>query len=220
MKIWIIIPAYNEAQLLECLLRKLKEKNLPIIVIDDGSKDNTFEIAKGSANVVIRNERNLGKGTSLKEAISYLLEKEEFDYVITMDADGQHAPCDIDRFLKEAENGEHFVVGNRMDNPENMPKIRVVTNKLMSFLISQIIGQKIPDTQCGYRLIKREVLEAIVIKTTKFEIESEILIRAAKKGFPIKSIPIESIYSRKRKSKISPFMDTIRFIRFITSFKK
>jgi glycosyltransferase involved in cell wall biosynthesis len=220
MKIWIIVPAYNEAQSLECLLRKLKEKNLPIIVIDDGSKDNTFEIAKGSANVVIRNKKNLGKGTSLKEAISYLLKKEEFDYVITMDADGQHAPYDIDRFLKEAENGEYFVVGNRMNNPEDMPKIRVVTNKLMSFLISQIIGQKIPDTQCGYRLIKREVLEAIVIKTTKFEIESEILIRAAKKGFPIKSIPIKSIYSRKRKSKISPFVDTIRFIKFITSLKK
>jgi glycosyltransferase involved in cell wall biosynthesis len=220
MKIWIIIPAYNEAKSLDSLLKELKEKDLPIVVIDDGSKDNTFEIAKEKADVVIRNKRNLGKGVSLKEAISYLLKKENFDYIITMDADGQHAPSDLDKFLKEAENGEYFVIGNRMNNPENMPKIRVFTNRLMSFLISQIVGQKIPDTQCGYRLIKREVLEKIKIKTNKFEIDSEILIRAAKEGFLIKSIPIRSIYSKTRKSKISPFMDTIRFIKFITSLKK
>ncbi|MDD4955305.1 MAG: glycosyltransferase family 2 protein [Candidatus Omnitrophica bacterium] len=215
MKIWIVIPAYNEAKSLEGVLRNLKEKNLSIIVIDDGSKDQTYSVAKEKADIVIRNEKNLGKGMSLRRALAYLLENEKFDYIITMDGDGQHSPSDIDKFIKEAQNKENFVVGNRMDNPRVMPKTRIITNKIMSWLISKMVSQSIPDTQCGFRLINRDVLEKIKFRTNKFEVESEILIKAAKEGVTIKSIPIKSIYFRRIKSKIHPFVDTIRFIRFL-----
>jgi len=215
MKVWVVIPAYNEGNALEMILRELRRKNLSILVVDDGSSDNTFEVAKGAADIVIRNEKNLGKGMSLNLAFRRLLKESEFDYVITMDGDGQHSHLDIDNFLKEAKKGEYFVLGNRMDKPYGMPKIRIITNKLMSWLISKMINQKIPDTQCGFRLIKKDILNKIKTKTNKFEMESEIIIKAAKKKFSIKSIPIRNIYFRRAESKINPFIDSLRFLRFI-----
>lgn len=214
-KIWVVIPAYNEGINLEILLDELKKKGLSVFVVDDGSRDNTYSLAKEKADLVIRNQRNRGKGMSLSKGISYLFAHEKFDYIIIMDADGQHSPSDLGKFLKEAKKGEDFVVGNRMENHLGMPFIRVATNRFMSWLISLIARQKIPDTQCGFRLIKREVLENISINTKKFEIESEILIKAARSGFRIKSIPIKSIYSKSLRSKIQPLIDTVRFIKFI-----
>lgn len=215
MNIWVVIPAYNEAARLTVLLEQLKEKNLSVLVIDDGSRDNTSSIVEKNAQVALKNKRNMGKGMALKKAINHLRERDGVDYIITMDADGQHSPADIDSFLEEAARGAYFVVGNRMHNPLGMPKIRVITNKIMSWLISKLVRQEIPDTQCGFRLIKREVLDKIDIQTNKFEIESEILIKAARENFPIKSIPIKSIYFKNQRSKIRPLRDTIRFIKFI-----
>lgn len=220
MKVWIIIPAYNERFSLAGILDELKSKNFSILVVDDGSVDNTFEVAEKKADFVIRNEKNLGKGMSLKKGIDYLLGEKDFDYLITMDADGQHSPLDLDKFLEKANAGACFVVGNRMFNPIGMPKSRVITNKFMSWLISRIVKQRIPDTQCGFHLIKREVLEKIKIKTNNFEIESEILMKAARMGFSIESVPIRSIYFKSLHSRINPLVDTIRFIKFILRLKK
>ena len=220
MKVWIIIPAYNERFRLAGILDELKSKNFSILVVDDGSIDNTYEVAEKKADFVIRNEKNLGKGMSLKKGIDYLLKETDFDYLITMDADGQHSPSDLDKFLQKAGDGAYFIVGNRMSDPIGMPKLRIITNKFMSWLISRIARQRIPDTQCGFRLIKREVLEKIKIKTNNFEIESEILIKAARSGFPIKSVPVRSIYFKSLSSRINPFVDTIRFIKFILQLEE
>ena len=220
MRVWIVIPAYNERFRLAGILDELKSKNFSILVIDDGSIDNTYEVAEKKADFVIRNEKNLGKGISLKKGIDYLLKKTDFDYLVTMDADGQHSPSDLDKFLQKTEDGAYFIVGNRMFNPIGMPKLRIITNRLMSWLISRIVRQRIPDTQCGFRLIKREVLEKIRITTNNFEIESEILIKAARSGFSIKSVPIRSIYFKSLNSRINPFVDTMRFIKFILQLEK
>lgn len=220
MRIWVVIPAYNEALQLDKLLDQLKEKNLSTLVVDDGSSDATYKVAKAKADLVLQNEKNLGKGLSLNKAISHLLNNKQFDYLIIMDADGQHSPEDINSFIKEAEQDSCFVVGNRMDNPTGMPRLRIITNKLMSWLISKITGQYIPDTQCGFRMIKRKVLENIAIKAKKFEIESEILIKAANLGFAIKSLPVRTIYFENPQSKIRPFRDTLRFIKFISRADK
>jgi len=217
MKIWVVIPAYNEEKNLANILKKIKAKGLFVLAVDDGSIDNTYVVAKKWADVTLHNIKNLGKGISLRRAISYLFDENNFDYIITMDGDGQHDIADLDKFLAEARKGTPFVVGNRMDNPIGMPRTRIITNRFMSWLISCITKQHIPDTQCGFRMIKRDVLEKIVINTKKFEIESEILIKAARSGFPIVSIPIQSIYSKNLRSKIRPFADTIRFIKFIFS---
>ncbi|MDD5194334.1 MAG: glycosyltransferase family 2 protein [Candidatus Omnitrophica bacterium] len=215
MKIWVLIPAYNERETIVELLCQIKQKGLSTMVVDDGSSDDTFTLSARYADVALKNKNNLGKGVSLKRGIAHLLGNDNFDYILTMDGDGQHAPADIDKFIAEAEKGENFIVGNRMEDPGNMPGVRVMTNKFMSWFISKIVHQQIPDTQCGFRLISRQVLENIKIETNNFEVESEILIKATRKNFIIKSIPVHSIYSNNRRSKIHPFADTLRFIRFI-----
>jgi glycosyltransferase involved in cell wall biosynthesis len=219
MKVWVIIPAYNEEEALATLLQEVKKKGLSVLAVDDGSTDNTYTVAKKWADVTLHNVKNLGKGRSLRNAISYLMKEEDFDYIIFMDGDGQHSPDDLDKFLRCAKKGQVFIVGNRMDNPTGMPYIRILTNRFMSRMISRIAQQGIPDTQCGFRMIKQEVLEKVIIKTKKFEIESELLIKAARSGFVIKSIPIKSIYFKNLRSKINPLVDTIRFVKFISRLK-
>lgn len=215
MKTCIIIPSHNESNTIAGLISQVQSLKLGLVVIDDGSTDNTAVIAEKNGAVVIRNARNQGKGASLIRGFEYCL-KNNFDAAITMDGDGQHLPEDIPNFISLAEKKEEIglIIGNRMFNCGNMPFIRVMTNKFMSWLLSRIIRQKIYDSQCGFRLIKRKVLEELSLKTHKFEIESEIIIEAGRKRFKIESIPIQTVY-RKERSHINPFLDTFRFFRFI-----
>lgn len=217
---WVLLAAYNEEKNIGRLLDEIKIKGLKTLVVDDGSVDNTYALAREKADRVIKNECNLGKGAALKKGINYLLANEPFDYVLMMDADGQHSCDDIEKFISEAEKGGQFIVGNRINDSAAMPWIRVVTNKFMSWLISSMVGQKIFDSQCGFRLVKRDVLDKITLTTNRFEIESELLIKAAKSKFSIKNIPIKSIYFAKQESKINPFWDTLRFVKFILSVLK
>jgi len=140
--------------------------------------------------------------------------KKDFDAVIIMDGDGQHDPIEIPRFIQKCKEGNiDLILGNRVKK-KNMPFIRRLTNKFMSSIISSIVGQKIPDSQCGFRLIKRGILKKIDIKASNFEIESEIIIKAWRMGGRIVSIPISTIY-RREKSKIKPMVDAIRFLKLI-----
>ncbi|MDD5432911.1 MAG: glycosyltransferase family 2 protein [Candidatus Omnitrophica bacterium] len=214
MKVCVIIPTFNESKTVPALVKKILAQNLSVVIVDDGSTDNTARIAQNSGARVIRNEKNLGKGASLIRGFKYALEN-NFEEVITMDGDGQHLPEDIPFFLRLAKfsDGDIFI-GNRMSKTQKMPFIRILTNKFMSWIISCISGQEIPDTQCGFRLIKIGVLKRVALKTSKYETESEILIKAARMGFKVTSVPIKSIYSGQ-KSQINPLVDTIRFIKLI-----
>jgi len=212
----VIIPTFNEEKNIGGLVSRISAKGLTTLVIDDGSSDKTSEIAKESGAKVIRNAKNQGKGASLKAGFKYAL-SDGFEAVITMDGDGQHCIDDIDRFIEAAKDGDtHIIIGNRMNNTSNMPAIRYLTNKFTSWVISNIVGQKIPDTQCGFRLIKSQALKTMRLDTSKYETESEILIRVARMGYKIHSIPIKTIYLSK-KSQINPFVDTLRFFRFLFS---
>ncbi|MBM3246103.1 MAG: glycosyltransferase family 2 protein [Candidatus Omnitrophica bacterium] len=215
MKTCVIIPTYNEARAIGDLVRQIRSHDLEVVVIDDGSQDNTHQIARDNGATVIKNERNQGKGASLIKGFDYALNR-DFDAVITMDGDGQHEVSDIAYFIRLATySNSGIFIGNRMSKPKSMPYNRLITNKLMSWLISKISRQRIPDTQCGFRLIKKEALEKIKLKTTKYQTESEILIKSSNLGFKIESVPIKTIYMGE-KSQINPFIDTLRFIKFIT----
>jgi glycosyltransferase involved in cell wall biosynthesis len=217
MRTCVLIPTYNEAKNIADLVKKIREQKLDILVIDDGSCDNTADIAQRNGAVVIKNPRNLGKGASLVKGFDHIL-KSGFDACITMDGDGQHRPEEISNFIQAAVNSDHgIIIGNRMAKSANMPFIRVITNKFMSWLISKITRQKISDSQCGFRLLRKEVLEKIKLRTAKFEIESEIIIEASRNGFKIASIPVTSVYVNET-SHINPVTDTLRFLRFL--FKK
>lgn len=214
MKTCVIIPAYNESANILVLIKDIKRYQLGVLVIDDGSTDDTFNIAKDAGVQSMLNLRNQGKGASLVKGFKFALEN-NFDAVITMDADGQHLAQDLPLFIEAAKDpGIHIILGNRMQNVENMPYLRVITNKFMSWVISVLCKQAIPDSQCGFRLIKNEVLKNIKLGTSKYETESELLIKASRRGYKIRSIPIRSIYGRE-KSRINPFIDTLRFIRLI-----
>ncbi len=214
MKICVLIPTYNEAKTIDFLVEKIKAKGLDAIVVDDGSIDATAEIAESSGASVLRQKQNRGKGASLKKGFRYILDN-DYDAVITMDGDGQHSHEDIPNFIDASLNGDiDMVVGNRMSFSKGMPLARWITNNLMSCLISLICWRNIPDSQCGFRLIKRRALKELNPISSNYEIESETIIEAHHKGIKIKSIPIQTIYA-KQASQINPIIDTIRFFRFI-----
>ncbi|MEK6727346.1 MAG: glycosyltransferase family 2 protein [Candidatus Omnitrophota bacterium] len=216
MKTCVIIPTYNESKDIARLVAEVKKQGLEVIVIDDGSIDNTAGIAKESGATVLKNEPNQGKGASLIKGFNYALDC-GCEAVITMDGDGQHLPADIPYFMRLAEYSDSgIIIGNRMQKIKNMPLERQIINRIMSWLISLMTKQKIPDSQCGFRLIKKDVLKKVSLSTSKYETESEILIRGSSLGFKIESVPIKAIYLGK-KSSINPVVDTLRFIKFILS---
>ncbi len=217
MKTGVIIPTYNEAKQIYRLVNEIKGQGLDVLVVDDGSRDGTAQIAASAGAVVLRNETNEGKGACLRKGFKYCLER-NFDAVITMDGDGQHLPEDLPRFISGAvDPGAGIFAGNRMLEIKGMPLLRVITNKFMSWLVSGLSRQDIPDSQCGFRLIRRSVLEKIELKTSKFETETEILLKASRAGFKIASVPVRTVY-RGETSKINPFRDTLRFLKFIVKY--
>jgi glycosyltransferase involved in cell wall biosynthesis len=223
--ILIIIPAYNEEKSIENLLKELKKNFKNILVIDDGSTDKTKEIVQKEEVILISHKINKGKGEALKTGFKYAIEK-NFPAVITMDGDGQHLPEEALKFAEKYKKNKKtgILIGKRDIFSRDMPLIRKITNISMSILISILSFQWIPDTQCGFRLIKTDVIKRIRLYTSHFETESEILIKACLKGIKIKSIPVTTVY-REEKSKIKPLKDTIRFFKmlliiFFTSFKK
>ena len=221
MKTCVLIPSFNGARTIGAVVKGIKEKGLDAVVIDDGSRDDTERRASESGAIVIRNASNLGKGASLKRGFRFILSSTNFDAVIIMDGDGQHSPDDIQKFIAGAENGvSDVIVGNRMNVVKNMPFVRLATNKLMSYLLSVRCKQDIPDTQCGFKLIKRDVLKKIKLESSNYDLDSELLIEASRNKFKIASVRIETIY-RDEPSRIHPIKDTLRFFAlFVKSYLK
>ena len=213
MKICILIPVYNESQNIGRIVEIIKRKDLNVIVIDDGSTDGSGDLAQQKGAVVLRHVFKMGKGNSLKEGFEYIL-KEGYAGVLMMDGDGQHDPEEVDHFILAAQKHPLSVItGNRMTNTEGMPLIRYLTNRFMSSLISTACGQKIQDTQCGFRYISASILRELNLVSNDFEIETEILMKASKKGYKIYSLPIKTIY-RNEESYIHPLKDTVRFFTY------
>jgi len=217
----IIIPAYNEEKYIEKTVKKCLEILPNVIVIDDGSKDLTYSIAKKAGVLVLKHKVNKGKGVALRTGFNYALDK-GFSGVITLDADSQHNVDEIQKFidfLLSNKEGIDIILGNRMANPKGMPFIRLVANKFTSWLISKRANLNIPDVQSGFRYISRKVLENVKTKSHRFEAEPELLLRASLKGFKILSIPISTIYYKGIISNIHPIKDSLMFLKmFIKSF--
>ena len=213
----VIIPAYNEELKVSHLVREVRSRGFLVLVADDGSTDATAAKAKQAGAEVLVTAFNQGKGSALRRGFDWFLKK-NCAAAIVMDSDGQHDPKELDLFLEAiSQEGAQVVVGNRLDDPKGMPWIRRATNRFMSWVISSIVKQNIPDSQCGYRAMTRDVLQKIELKTERFEIESEILLEAARQGFKITSIPICCVY-RNETSHINPFRDTIRFFSFLLKY--
>jgi len=213
-KICAVIPAYNEEKKLSLLLKKIKERNIDVIVIDDGSTDNTAAIAENEGASLIRHSSNEGKGRALRDGFRIALEK-GYDFVITVDADGQHDIDEIPLFIKKIQNSDAgIVIGNRLHHPKGMPLYRLFINRLFSKITSLVCRQDIPDVACGYRIIKKDVLQLIYLETNGFDVDFEIIIESSKIGFRIDYINIDCIYAGE-KSYIRPIQYWNGFFRLI-----
>jgi len=210
----VLIPAYNAGKYLDELIpRCLKfvcDSNL--LLVNDGSSDNTLELIKKHDVKYISFPENRGKGAALMAGFDYAI-KENYRSVLTIDADLQHLPEEIPRFFA-LDNGKRLIMGTRDINLKIMPFARWLTNNLTSMIISIFSSQRVRDSQSGYRLIPTEVLEAIPLKTVKYDFESEMLFKAGAVGCTIAEVPISTVYEGSQ-SYINPFVDTGRFIRQI-----
>ncbi len=214
MKMCIVIPVYNEARMIGTIVETVKSRAWDIVVVNDGSTDGSGAIARSKGAIVLDHHEKKGKGISLRDGFAYAL-AQGFDGVLAMDGDGQHHLDDVERFMLKAQECPHTVIsGNRMLDCQYMPFVRRVVNRMMSLMISALCHQSIPDSQCGFRFIGASVLKAIELTSSDFEIETEVLVKASRKGFRIHSVPIQTIY-RDESSKINPFLDTIRFFKYI-----
>ncbi len=215
-KIAVLIPAHNEERSIGDLVKKIRNIVPSVYVVDDGSNDRTSVIAEENGAVVIRHFHCKGKGCSLKTGFNYL-KTQPFEFIITMDGDGQHSPDDLPLFIEAIKRKKAgIIVGKRKVISTEMPLIRKLTNISMSLLISFLAFQWIPDSQNGFRAIRKKVIENINLSTDHFETETELLLKASWKGVRISSIPVRTIYGSE-KSKIKPAKDTMNF--FLMLFK-
>lgn len=193
----ILIPAYNAAEFLPTLLKDLSQRLsvTNVLVVNDGSTDGTEAKAREYGAEVVSLGRRSGKGSALAAGFEYLKRKPDVDSVITMDADLQHDPSDLWRFLDARKQGRaSIVIGVRRRVGSGMPLERQLSNMLTSWMVSARIGKRIPDSQCGYRLMGMEVLKKMTIESPGYEGETELLIKAARLGFGFSFVPIRTHY--------------------------
>jgi glycosyltransferase involved in cell wall biosynthesis len=218
-RIAAVIPAYNEEKHIGDVVSRTRQRLDGVLVVDDGSSDKTAERAREAGAEVIVHEINQGKGETIKSGLRHWLVR-QFDFVIILDADGQHRPEEIDRFVGAALSVDEpkLVLGNRMKDVSTMPLVRRFVNSWMSQQISALCGQDIPDTQCGFRLLHRDLIPEVLGGAARFDYETEMLIIASRKGFRIGSVPISTVYSDEVSS-IHPVRDTIRFFKLMRRYK-
>lgn len=213
-----IIPAYlEEKHIGDVVVRALMQVD-HVLVIDDGSPDATAANARAAGADVVRHERNAGKGEAIKTGLRHWLER-GFAHVVILDGDGQHLPEEIHRFIAAAPLGADLLVGTRMNDLRQMPLLRRMVNRYMSASISRLCGQQIPDTQCGFRMLHRNFIPALLDGAARFEYETEMLLVVSRKGGRIDSVPISTVYADEVSS-IHPVRDTVRFLKLMRRYKK
>ena len=219
-KIAAVIPAYQEKKHIGDVVRRTRDKIDNVLVVDDGSNDKTAERAREAGAEVIVHPQNRGKGEAIKTGLRHFLNR-QFDWVFILDADGQHRPEEIDRFLAAAVSATEpkLILGNRMNDVSSMPLVRRAVNRYMSKKISRVCRQDIPDTQCGFRMLHRQLIPDLLEGADRFEYETEMLIIASRKGFHIDSVPISTVYSDEVSS-IHPVRDTLRFFKLMRRYRQ
>ena len=217
----VVLPSYNVAAHLPALLAELRRlrPDWHLLAVDDGSADGTDAAARAGGAEVIVHPENRGKGAALATGFRWALAR-GWDWVYTMDADGQHLPADMGPFLAEARRGGwDVVVGTRMADTRDMPWLRLATNRFTSWVVSRLAGVAIPDSQSGFRLFRTACLEGVVLVASHYDAESEILVRLARRGRRIGAVPITTVYGEER-SAIRPLRDTWRFFRLVLRLRR
>lgn len=211
MKICCVIPAYQESRAIDRVITIAQKYCNHVVVVDDGSTDNTGKIAESNGATVLRHPTNLGKGAALRTGFNYTV-KEQYDVIITLDGDLQHNPHSIPRFLDKIKQGYDIIVGSRFKTQsEDMPFARKLSNLITTTVLRVIFKVPVTDSQSGYRAFKRRVLETIPVRDNGFAAETEILIDAQRAGFLISEVPIATSYGEEE-SKIRAGRDISRWL--------
>ncbi|CAA9209746.1 MAG: hypothetical protein AVDCRST_MAG42-800 [uncultured Chthoniobacterales bacterium] len=213
-----IIPAYFEEKHVGSVVERTLQQIDHVLVVDDGSTDATSENARSAGAVVIKHERNSGKGETIKTGLRHWLER-GFQHVIILDADGQHLPEEIARFIAAAPGGADLLIGTRMNDVRQMPLVRRIVNRYMSRRISRVCGQDVPDTQCGFRMLSARVIPHVLDGAERFDYETEVLFIVSRNGGRIESVPISTVYGDEVSS-IHPVKDTLRFLKLMRRWEK
>ena len=217
MSLAVVIPAYNEAATIRSVVERTLAQVAHVIVVDDGSIDGTPAALDGLPVTLIRNPRNLGKAASLWRGIAVAL-AEDAEAVISLDGDGQHRPEDIPRLLA-AHGGGVIVVGARLHDRANFPIDRYLSNRFANFWIAWAAGQRIEDSQSGFRVYPASLLRALpprLVRAASFVFESEILIEAGRRGLKLAFVPIPAIYEpHARRSHFRPVVDFVLITRMV-----
>ena len=206
-KVCLIIPAYNEESALGNVIRSLNEVfskasyEYEVVVVDDGSKDATKQIAADSGATVIRHILNIGSGGATSTGLSYA-QQNGYDVAATLDADGQHAAEDVLKGVQLMEKGEHdLLIGSRLIDSKGMSRVKVLGNKGLSFITYLLFGVNVTDSQSGLRIFSYKALNQLKWKTSGYEFCSEMLWRAKQQRLHIGEYPIKAIYTDYSKAK-------------------
>ncbi|MEO8207259.1 MAG: glycosyltransferase family 2 protein [Chthoniobacterales bacterium] len=214
-----LIPAFQE----ESFIHEVVRRTLPfvdkVLVVDDGCTDATLSEARRAGAEVISHLKNLGKGQAIKTGLKHL-SGTNYYHVIILDGDLQHVPEEIGLFVEKIREADPaMIVGSRARENGEMPFVRKCTNQFMSGLISLVCGQRIPDSQCGFRSMRADVIDLIRenCHTSGYDFESEMLLVVSRQGHRILSVPVSTVYGTEV-SKIRPVPDTIRFFKLILRY--
>ncbi len=216
---WVVIPAYNEAETVRDVAMRARQQCAHVIVVDDASSDGTAGMLAGLDVTVLRNEENRGKAGSLGRGFQHALSQGAIG-IITLDADGQHAPEEIRLFLSAATNDRTaFLIGRRCREQRKASVARYVANRIADFWIGWDAGRPIEDSQSGFRLYPASLVRAGPLeydRARSFVFESEIVIEASRQGFAIQNVSI-TVTPRLglRPSHFRPLLDIARITKMV-----
>jgi glycosyltransferase involved in cell wall biosynthesis len=212
-----IVPAYEAEPYVGDVVRTARTF-LPVLVVDDGSKDRTGERAREAGAEVVRQEPNQGKGAALQRGFRWALEQ-GYGAVLTLDADGQHDPAEIPKFLDTyAKSRADLIIGAR--DFSKMPFVRKLSNTTARFAFSWAMGHAIRDNQSGYRLLSRRLMEDVLSsREAGFEFEMDMIVRCVRDGYTLDWVPIRTIYGDQG-SHIKPIDHVVQFFRMIRNTRR
>jgi len=200
-----LVPAYQAEEKVGDVVRGARRHVDRVLVVDDGSTDQTGERAAGAGAEVLRLPENSGKGSALRAGLERI-PPSDATHVVFLDADGQHDPDDLPRLLEAARQGDGFVIGSRVARPEETPAVRYRTNEIGSRILTRMTGHEVDDGQSGYRVIAADVLRQLKLSARGYLIETEILLKAAPLVARFRHVPVRAIYGGP--SHYRPFRDT------------
>lgn len=213
MKTTLIIPAYNEEKGLPLVIEECQDKVDEIVVVDDGSTDNTYEVAKKYKVSLVKHEKNMGKVAAIRTGISHATG----DIIILMDADYTYPAKHIPELVNKFDEGAELVLGSRfLDGINNMPLLNIIGNRIFSAVAAYISCVNITDGQTGFRAFKRDMFSKLDVRAGSLEYETKMTVKAAKLGYRIVEIPIE-YRIRVGKSKLKPIQDGLKMSRGLVS---